>query len=85
MPDLKNREHLMELIRNVIKNLNVQQKIEKVKYQQPLYYSGLLDVGLGIFLAIISASIFPWIILPIGFILSGGSLRFDSKTEYEVN
>ena len=84
MPDLKNREYLMELIRNVIKNLNVQQKIEKVKDQQPLYYPGLLEVGLGIFLAIISASIFPGIIiLPIGFILSGGSLRFDSKTEYE--
>lgn len=61
-----------ELIRNVLKNLNIQQKEEKVKEHQPLYYSGLLKVGLGVLLAIISYFIFPdRIILPIGFILSG--------------
>ena len=61
-----------ELIKNVIQNLNVQRKVEEVKEQEPLYYSGLLKVGLGVFLAIISAFIFPGkIILPIGFIVSG--------------
>src|SRR5436190_1643560 len=61
-----------DLISDVIKNLNVQQKAEKVESQQPLYYSGLLKIGLGILLAIISAFVFPGkIILPIGFIVSG--------------
>ena len=61
-----------ELIRNVIENLNVQQQIERTKEQQPFYYSGLLKAGIGVLLAIISAIVFPGIIiLPIGFILSG--------------
>lgn len=61
-----------ELARNVIKNLNVQKRQEKVKEQQPLYYSGLLKIGLGVLLAIISYFVFPGkIILPIGFIVSG--------------
>jgi VIT1/CCC1 family predicted Fe2+/Mn2+ transporter len=61
-----------ELARNVIKNLNVQKKVEKVKEQQPLYYSGLLKIALGVLFAIISYFIFPGkIILPIGFIISG--------------
>ncbi len=36
-----------ELIKTVIKNLIVQQKIEKVEQHQPLYYSGLLKSRVG--------------------------------------
>lgn len=61
-----------ELIKSVLRNLNTQQKVEKVKEQQPLYYSGLLKIGIGVALAIISAIVLPGkIILPIGFIVSG--------------
>ena len=61
-----------ELIKRVLQNLNAQQKVEKVKEYQPHYYSGLLKVGIGIVLAIISAIALPGqIILPIGFIVSG--------------
>ena len=61
-----------ELIKTVIQNLNVQQKAERVESQQPLYYSGLLKIGIGVFLAIASAIIFPGVIvLPIGFIAGG--------------
>ncbi|MFB9844669.1 hypothetical protein [Mucilaginibacter ginsenosidivorans] len=61
-----------ELITQVISNMSIQQKQEKVKANEPLYYSGLLKVGLGVLLAIISAFIFPGkIIFPIGFVASG--------------
>jgi hypothetical protein len=61
-----------DLIKNVIQNLNVQQKEQQVKDQLPLYYSGLIKIGIGVLLAIISATIFPGIIiLPIGFVISG--------------
>lgn len=61
-----------DLIKRVLLNLNAQQKVERVKEYQPHYYSGLLKVGIGVALAIISAIVLPGqIILPIGFIASG--------------
>ena len=69
-----------ELARNVIKNMNVQKKADTVKEQEPVYYSALLKVGLGVLFAVISALIFPGhIILPIGFIVSGTIYAIISK------
>jgi hypothetical protein len=61
-----------DLIKNVIQNLNLKQQVEKKEEHQPMYYSGLIKVGLGVALAIISAIVLPGkIYLPIGFIVSG--------------
>lgn len=61
-----------ELIKSVIQNLNMKQQVEKKEEHQPMYYSGLIKVGIGMALAIISAIIIPGkIYLPIGFIVSG--------------
>lgn len=61
-----------DLIKNVIQNLNLKQQVEKKEEHQPMYYSGLIKVGLGVVLAIISAIVLPGkIYLPIGFIVSG--------------
>lgn len=69
-----------ELIKSVIKNLGIQQKVEKVQENQPLYYSALLKIGLGVLMAIISAFIFPGkIIIPLGFIISGIIYAFIAK------
>lgn len=41
-----------DMIKSVIQNLNMKRKAEKKEEHQPMYYSGLIKVGLGVLLAI---------------------------------
>jgi hypothetical protein len=69
-----------ELIKSVLMNLNLQQKRDVVAQETPFYYSGLLKAGLGVLAAIISAILFPGIIiLPIGLIVTGIIYALISK------
>jgi hypothetical protein len=69
-----------ELAKRVIFNLSVQKVIDTDKQEQPFYYLAIFKIGIGIFLAILSAFIFPGqIYLPIGLIFSGIIYAYSSK------
>jgi len=61
-----------DLIQQVLMNLYIQQKVDIVKEEKPFFNIALLKIGIGVFLAIVSAVIFPdRIYIPIGLIVSG--------------
>jgi hypothetical protein len=61
-----------ELIGQVLKNLDIQGKADAIKEQKPFYNIAILRIGIGVFLAIISAILIPGqIYLPIGLIGGG--------------
>jgi len=61
-----------DLIGQVLKNLDVQEKTDTIIEQKPFYNIAILRIGIGVFLAIISAILIPGqIYLPIGLIVGG--------------
>lgn len=61
-----------DLARQVIKNLSVQQKRVVYEKHKPKYNIAVIRIGIGVFLAIASAILFPGrIYLPIGLIGGG--------------
>ena len=61
-----------DLIKQVLKNLSIQQKADIIKDEKPFFTIAIMKIGIGVFLAIISAVVFPGhIYLPIGLIISG--------------
>ena len=61
-----------DLIQQVLTNLSIQQKADIIKEETPFFNIALLKIGIGVFLAIISAVVFPdRIYIPIGLIVSG--------------
>jgi hypothetical protein len=61
-----------ELARQVIFNLSVQKAVDTDKEIRPFYYLAIFKIGIGVFLAILSAFILPGqVYLPIGLIFSG--------------
>ena len=61
-----------EMIKQVIKNLAVQQIVEVAKENKPFFNIALIKIGIGILLAIISAILIPGqVYLPIGLIGTG--------------
>ena len=61
-----------DLAKQVIKNLSIQQHVDVVKEQTPVYNIALIKVGIGVALAIVSFIALPGqVILPIGLIAGG--------------
>lgn len=74
-----------DLARQVIKNLSIQQHVDIVKEQTPVYNIALIRIGIGIALAIVSAIVVPGqIILPIGLILGGIVYAIIAKNKMKV-
>lgn len=71
-----------EMIKQVIKNLTVQQIVEVTKENKPFFNIALIKIGIGILLAIISAILIPGqIYLPIGLIGTGIAAAFLFKSK----
>jgi hypothetical protein len=61
-----------ELVRQVIFNLSAQKAVDTDKEVRPFYYLAIFKIGVGVFLAILSALILPGqLYLPMGLIFSG--------------
>jgi hypothetical protein len=61
-----------EMIKQVLTNLEIQRKTDQIKEQKPFYNIAILRIGIGVFLAIVSAILIPGqIYLPIGLIIGG--------------
>jgi VIT1/CCC1 family predicted Fe2+/Mn2+ transporter len=70
------------LIRQVLTNLFIQQKANRVAEQKPFFNIALLRVGIGVFLAIVSYLLVPGeFFLPIGLIVGGIVAAFVSKSK----
>jgi hypothetical protein len=71
-----------EMIKQVIKNLTVQQIVEVTKENKPFFNIALIKIGIGILLAIISAILIPGqVYLPIGLIGTGIAAGFLFKSK----
>jgi hypothetical protein len=69
-----------EMIKQVIKNLTVQQIVEVTKENKPFFNIALIKIRIGILLAIISAILIPGqVYLPIGLIGTGIAAAFLFK------
>ncbi len=71
-----------ELIAQVLKNLSMQQRVEVINEQKPFFNIAILKIGIGLFLAVISAILIPGeIYVPIGFIIGGIVYAIMSKSK----
>ena len=61
-----------DLAKEVIANLFLQQKKDVAEMAKPFYNIALIRIGIGVFLAIASAIVFPGVIyLPFGLVIGG--------------
>ena len=71
-----------ELILQVLKNLSIQQKADIIKEEKPFFNIAILKIGIGVFLAIVSAILIPGeVYLPVGLIVGGIVYAIISKSK----
>lgn len=70
-----------ELIADVIKNINSEQRRSSVRQTRKTNYNvALIKVGVGVLAAVVSAFLFPgYVIVPVGLIFSGVLLAILTK------
>ena len=71
-----------DLIKQVLKNLSIQQRTDIIKEEKPFFNIAILKIGVGFFLTIVSVFVYPnHFYLPIGLIAGGIIYAFISHSK----